>query len=143
MHLLNFKNFPKPYMSNMAKRLLFNMPINFTNESEVRNNNYDDWRRLLINNTKLNSVAKIPSISYVPYLCELILEDKTQMDEIFKLFKNANIPVSTWPDLAPEVLLDNEKHSVAIKMRMNRIFLPVHSSVNEKLIKFYLQKIRI
>ena len=47
---------------------------------------------------------------------------------IFSLQKN-KIPVSTWPDLPPEVLADQKKHHVAIKMRLNRFYLPVHSSL--------------
>ena len=56
-------------------------------------------------------------------------------NKAFASLLNAKIPVSTWPDLPPEVLIDDQKQKVAIRLRSCRVFLPVHRSITEKSIK--------
>jgi len=141
--LLNIKQFSHPVMSEMAKKILFLTRVDFNRESQIRKTNYDEWRKLLMNNAFLKTVIEIPPVNHVPYLAEIKVIDITQVEKIFDIFKKAQIPISTWPDLAPEVLKEPVKHNVAIKMRLSRIFLPVHSSINPYLIGLTLKNLRI
>jgi hypothetical protein len=140
---LSLNKFCQPLMSEMAKKILFSNCIDFNHESQIRKKNYNEWRKLLIKNTLLNSKIEISPIKYVPYLAEIKVRDKNQGEKIFDMFKKAKIPISTWPDLAPEVLSDNIKHNIAIEMRLSRIFLPVHSSINPDLIRLNLKNLKI
>jgi len=139
----SLNQFCKPVMSKIAKNLLFSNAIDFKYESQIRIANYNEWRKLLFKNSLLNSKIEITPLSHVPYLAEIIVSDKVQAQKIFNIFKKAKIPASTWPDLAPEVLSNTSKHNVAIEMRMSRIFLPVHASVNLDLIRLSLKNLRI
>jgi len=134
------RQFNKPAMSFLANQLLKNS-IDIKSESRIRKSNYNEWKKILnINN--LDSKIEFSAINYVPYLAEARVLDKKQAKKIYTTFQKANIPVTTWPDLPPQVLNDPLKHKVAIEMRFNRIFFPVHSSVNSELINSSFARVK-
>lgn len=47
----------------------------------------------------------------------------------FASLKQSRLPVTTWPDLPPEVVADQNRHKVAWQLRHARLFLPVHQSL--------------
>ena len=76
-----------------------------------------------------------------PYLAVMHFNKSKDANKAFASLLNAKIPVSTWPDLPPEVLIDDQKQKVAIGLRSCRIFLPVHRAITEKSIKYAVSKI--
>jgi len=72
---------------------------------------------------------------YIPYLAKIASRDGMPAKDIIDLFKNSKIPISTWPDLPPEVLQNPDTHKNAIEMRRKYVFVPVHSSINAKNLK--------
>ena len=71
----------------------------------------------------------------MPYLAIFVASDTVKAEVFFDLLQTSKIPVSTWPDLPPEVVNNSKRHKNAIKMRKTRLFLPVHSSLNPEQIK--------
>ena len=77
----------------------------------------------------------------MPYLARLVAIDTEVAINIFGLLQKSKIPVSTWPDLPPEVIKDSKMQRVAIEMRSTRFFLPIHCSINSANIKSSLTNI--
>lgn len=122
-------------MSNLAKKLLMEVIPGMDMEKKARKRNAQQWRESL--GTYLHSNLGITPIfeNYTPYLAGFKLSSKQQTEEIFYFLQDANVPVTTWPDLPPEVLGDNIKHKMSIEMRNTRLFFPVHSSITPQKIK--------
>ena len=40
------------------------------------------------------------------------------------------MPVTTWPDLPPEVIESPESHTNALHLRVSRVYLPVHQTLS-------------
>ena len=66
---------------------------------------------------------------------------KSMRHILLYLLQKSKIPVSTWPDLPPEVIKDSKMQRVAIEMRATRFFLPIHCSINSANIKSSLTNI--
>ena len=77
-----------------------------------------------------------------PYLAVLNFNKSKDAEMAFTSLLNAKIPVSTWPDLPPEVLTDHKKQKVAILLRNCRVFFPVHKSISTKSIKLASMVVR-
>jgi hypothetical protein len=50
-------------------------------------------------------------------------------EDRFQALRLRGCPVETWPDLAPEVLAEPERHADALALRRRLLFLPVHQSL--------------
>ena len=126
---MNARQFIHPKMSQLSKRLLILILPKLNEESHVRKRNEKIWLAKLSDQNLDKDGVKLFTESQDPYLAGFECNSMQIAENIsFSLQKN-KIPVSTWPDLPPEVLADKKKHHVAIKMRLNRFYLPVHSSL--------------
>jgi hypothetical protein len=132
----DFKKLPHPKMSKLSKKLLSNM-TDLDKESENRKNNQKEWNSSLAKNNILGDDINIISCheKYVPYLAIFVANDTAMAEFFFDLLQTSKIPVSTWPDLPPEVVNNSKRYENAIKMRKTRLFLPIHSSLNPEQIK--------
>jgi hypothetical protein len=132
----DLKKLPHPKMSKLSKKLLSNM-TDLDKEAENRKNNQKEWNSSLAKNNILGDDINIISCheKYVPYLAIFVASDTAMAEFFFDLLQTSKIPVSTWPDLPPEVVNNSKRHENAIKMRKTRLFLPVHSSLNPEQIK--------
>ena len=112
-------------------------------ESENRKNNQKEWNSSLVKNNILGVDINIISCheKYVPYLAIFIASDTAMAEFFFDLLQKSKIPVSTWPDLPPEVIKDSKMQRVAIEMRATRFFLPIHCSINSANIQSSLTNI--
>ena len=70
-----------------------------------------------------------------PYVLGLTFSKESEAEEAFSRLKNLHIPVTSWPDLPPEVISDSQNHKLAISLRKSSIFLPVHRSINSEQIR--------
>ena len=112
-------------------------------ESENRKNNQKEWNLNLSKNNILGDDINIISYheKYVPYLAIFVASDTAMAEFFFDLLQKSKIPLSTWPDLPPEVIKDSKMQRVAIEMRATRFFLPIHCSINSANIKSSLTNI--
>ena len=138
----DIKQLPHPKMSKLSKKLLSNM-TDLDKESENRKNNQKEWNSSLAKNNILGDDINIISCheKYVPYLAIFVASDTAMAEFFFDLLQKSKIPVSTWPDLPPEVIKDSKMQRVAIEMRSTRFFLPIHCSINSANIKSSLTNI--
>jgi len=138
--IININKLPHPKMSKVAQKLLSIM-FNLESEAIHRKKIQMNWNESINANISLkNLIIKQTKIKYTPYLAKINLSKNTA-ENIFNFFENSKIPVSTWPDLPPEVLEEPELHKVAIKLRLSCIFLPVHGSINSKKLRSKIRRI--
>ena len=137
-----FKTLPHPKMSKLSKKLLSNM-TDLDKESENRKNNQKEWSLSLTKNKILGDDINIISCHemYAPYQAIFVASDTAMAEKTFDLLQKSKIPVSTWPDLPPEVIRNSKMQKVAIEMRAMRFFLPIHCSINSANIKSSLTNI--
>lgn len=131
----SIKQLPHPKMSKVAQSFLSNAP-NLELEAVHRKEIQMAWCKILDNDISLKGLKINQSkITYTPYLAKIRTSGRASSEDIFNFFQNLKLPISTWPDLSPEVLQDSVRHKIAINLRLSCIFFPVHSSIN-------LQKLR-
>ena len=126
---------PGPKMSTLAKSFLYLMIPELENEARNRKRNALEWKSELLSHYCLKQDVKALFRKNTPYLAGFQVETKAQAKKIFDRLQNANVPVTTWPDLSPEVLHDMPGQNISIERRYTRFYLPVHSSVEPKKIR--------
>jgi hypothetical protein len=127
--VMDVGDLPHPRMSGLSKSLLMLILPNLEKESRIRRANQEQWN-VRLPNTDIDRAALSPLTgSYTPYLAAFSFENSQVAESTFVSLQSKRLPVSTWPDLPPEVLLDKKRHNVAIELRQTRIFLPIHSSI--------------
>lgn len=119
-----------PKMSYLSKKLLSIYCNKLDHEISIRKKNQLGWCQKLIDKYTSNQKIKMPADNYTPYLALFIAKDSNTAEEIFDYFQKINIPISSWPDLPPEVLSNKSKHKVSILARSRNVLLPVHRSIN-------------
>jgi len=129
------KQSPHPKMSKFSQKLLSVM-LDLEEESNHRKDIKGFWTE------SLNNLANIKDLDlheknfdYTPYLAKISSSNDLYGKDIMTSLKNSKIPISTWPDLSPEVLQNPDIHKNAIQMSLSYVFFPVHSSINTKNIK--------
>jgi len=88
------------------------------------------WAEYIIKNIVGYSVDANIVNEYIPYLFVLLHIDKKSAEKTFSKLLNNRLPVSTWPDLPPEVIHYANDHKVAITLRERRVFLPLHIPIS-------------
>jgi hypothetical protein len=133
--ILNIEQLPHPKMSKFSQKFLSVM-CDLEKESIHRKEIQKKWDQSLDNLITIKGI-ELPqkNFFYVPYLAKIASRDGMPAKDIINLFKKSKIPISTWPDLPPEVFQNPENHKNAIEMRHKYVFFPVHSSINAKNLK--------
>lgn len=76
-----------------------------------------------------------------PYMLELKLHE-TKVLSLINRAKKIGARLSTWPDIAPEVLQFPENYSCAIDLYKSRVFFPIHHDISiEKLLYKFNKKV--
>jgi dTDP-4-amino-4,6-dideoxygalactose transaminase len=138
--ITNSDYFINPKMSLAAKKMLLMLLDSLEGEVGTRKKNRQYWCdkiAVLQGNQKYITAV---SCKNTPYLAGFSCTNNSEAVELFQLLVRSNIPVSTWPDLPPEVLNEPTKHKVAITMRNTRVFLPVHRTVTYSKIRSQILK---
>lgn len=65
---------------------------------------------------------------WTPYQASVICTERAARKR-FSAWRAQGIPVSTWPDLPPEVIRAPEAHAAAWYLQRTKLFLPVHESI--------------
>tara|TARA_B110000438_G_C15820384_1_gene654114 strand:+ start:2193 stop:3332 length:1140 start_codon:yes stop_codon:yes gene_type:complete len=134
VHSLN--NYTNTRMSIVSERLLFFYLEDLHKENEIRVQNCKAWLKALRDKTDLEATELFQKNKNCPYLLGLVFQDYEQTEYAFKFLINKGVPVSTWPDLPPEVINNMNLYKEAISLRKSTLFIPVHRSVSLGKINF-------
>lgn len=128
-----------PYFDSLARRLLAGMYLGLADVALMRQRHQLVWDDVLVNDAALNGhivpAARPVQREWMPYLAAYIVDD-TAVTGIFDALQRQGLPVTTWPDLPPEVIAQKEQHATAWHLRHSRFYLPIHQSLSvRRLIK--------
>jgi hypothetical protein len=122
--------FIHPKISGLARKLLFFLLDKLDEELIKRNKGYLFWKKLL-KKENLEGKEIFPKYNHVsPYLFGVNFLDNKTAKETYSFLLDKGIPVSSWPDLPPEVLSNPEQFKESIDLRYNSLFFPVHNSLD-------------
>jgi lipid II:glycine glycyltransferase (peptidoglycan interpeptide bridge formation enzyme) len=117
-----------PSMSFLSRRLLLPLLPKLQLVAAQREEHAQIWRDVLVCAT--SEIAPIPNSRLVtPYLAGFSANNDAVAETVFARLQQADIPVTTWPDLAPEVQANADEHKAAIALRYSRFYLPVHQTI--------------
>lgn len=139
---LSIDTFPHPMMSSISFRLLRSTIFKINAEKNKRKANQSKWHSTLRSNLLSNFIEDHEG-DYTPYLAKFAFNDAKIAEKFFIFFKSIKIPVSTWPDLPPEVLLRPSYYDKTIKMKDRCFYLPVHQSINPNNIELIMDDLNI
>jgi lipid II:glycine glycyltransferase (peptidoglycan interpeptide bridge formation enzyme)/dTDP-4-amino-4,6-dideoxygalactose transaminase len=131
-----------PNMSMFSRKMLSGLTDLLEQIAEKRRENHSIWVHLLhwINNRL--SVEEMGPYSS-PYMVNMACNSPTTPSvSLYKAWLQCAVPVSTWPDLPPEVVNNSKQHKNALAWRNNSIFLPCHQSLSIKSISSLALKMK-
>ena len=118
-----------PKLSNLTRKLLPSLLGSLDDVKKIRFQNRVMWDILLVNNDPIKWTKNPYQNNFTPYLACFDFQDSTSAEKVFLKWQNAGIPVSTWPDIPPEVSLGKEQYQNALLLRKTRIYLSVHQTL--------------
>jgi hypothetical protein len=132
-----------PYLGSLARRLMAGLNLRLGDVTLQRQRHQLILDELLANNNAhlehLASVARPVHREWAPYLAAYTA-DQAAAASNFEALQRRGVPVTTWPDMPPEVIALREQHSTAWYLRHSRFYLPVHQSLSIRtMLKLYLQ----
>ena len=127
-----FKNDPMfttlrqtPSASRLGMALLARAATDIEREATARRRNAMQWETDFGENGK----AFLPVGDWTPYRFVLDAGTVETAETTYHHLAAKGCPVETWPDLAPEVIANPQRHAIAIGLRQRLVFLPVHNGV--------------
>jgi hypothetical protein len=129
-----------PPLTGIARRLLAGLHADLGTVARRRQRHELLWDELLIGNTYASggvpfvaATARSIDRNWTPYLAGY-RADLADAEATYLLWRKKGLPVTTWPDLPPEVKADRNNHARAWQLRHTRLYLPVHQSLDARLI---------
>jgi len=123
-----YKKHPK--MSGSGKHLLGKYILSIDEISLIRKKNTNLWQKAFVSSELNISNQLDQSLNiHTPYLASFKINNNTEA--LFYYLQDLGLPVSTWPDLPPEIKIANDTHKEAIKRRHDYLYLPVHQSISD------------
>jgi len=137
--VLSSRKFLKPKISKISE-ILLSFQGDLYEELQIRKENYEAWK-LVLNSFGLNGQEVFSdSINISPYLFGLSFDEDSAYESALNILIKNKIPISTWPDLPPEVINSKEVYGESIKLRLNSIFFPIHNNLSKVIISNSLKK---
>jgi len=130
-----------PEMSPVARRLLNIELTRLPERAANRRKCAINWASTLRSVYSVNHCEVLP-VSHTPYLACIVAPDQATAKTLYEELHSVGVPVSTWPDLPPEVGVSAVGHVTAMRFRHTRIYLPVHNAVDSLQITSYGKKLR-
>ncbi len=137
--ILSNKNnhlFSTPKMSKMAKKLLLRMIKKIDGEIDNRNKCKVNWIKYLKKGAYINfkntDIIELKN----PYMVVINFSSPKEAKNTFYNLLKSKIPVTTWPDLPHEILIEKVKYKISINLALSRIFLPINKTTNKYIEKF-------
>ena len=130
---------PAPKMSHLSRRLLLDLRFSLPHAARLRQRHQLLWDAILLQSDiarhgDATAAERSDYRDWTPYLAAYRVNDGA---ETYDRWKRRGLPVTTWPDLPPEVSGDREHHAVAWSLRHDRIYLPVHQSLSHSDIRSF------
>lgn len=120
-----------PEMSALAKRLLTPLRMRLQAVAALREQNAQTWASVLSWVDAEGHLTRCPTTT-TPYLAGFSVGRADRTEALFGRLLQAGLPVTTWPDLPPEVMQDRAAHPVAVSLRHTFLYMPVHQSLTER-----------
>lgn len=129
----NPKALGAPTPSGLARRLLAGLLPEMDAISRQRQHNQQIWDDLLLNDDAsredvLSTAERPVNRKWTPYLAAYRV-DLAAAEATHYRWRHQGLPVTTWPDLPPEVTVRRDKHANAWKQRHSYHYLSVHQSL--------------
>lgn len=126
-------NLTPPCMSELAKRLLVGCFPAIGNVARKRQRHQLLWDALLINNEDSGSnivltAGRPVKREWTPYLAAYQV-NLAVAGKVYSDWQDQDLPVTSWPDLPPEVVINRAHHINAFNLRHTRLYLPLHQSM--------------
>lgn len=115
-----------PKMSSLAKRFLSGLLDSLDSVASTRLQNSLIWEDILAKSGLLISTKGSTSIKYTPYLLGVTFPTDSLAEKTFLRCQQQGLPVTTWPELPPEIMAQKDKHANALLFRNTRIYLQLH-----------------
>lgn len=128
-------------MSAAAKRLLKYELARMPELAAHRASCAGAWAEMIRGVYPASRCAVVP-VRHTPYLACVAAPDQAAAEFLYARLHSVGVPVSTWPDLPPEVMASAADHRVAQTFRHTRIYLPVHRNVDTRQIGLCGRKMR-
>jgi hypothetical protein len=124
---------PAPSQSKLSRSLLAGIPPPLGEIADRRQEHQLLWDSVLANDEGRHnygvSVAERPANrEWLPYLAAYRI-DSDKLRATYDRWHRLGLPVSTWPDLPPEVTANPERHVRALSLRDTHLYLSVHQSL--------------
>jgi hypothetical protein len=122
-----------PLHGGLARRLSADLICDLVAVARRRQRHQLLWDTLLLDNEVARPASMSPAErptnrEWTPYLAAYHV-DLPAAETIYLRYLRQCLPVTTWPDLPPEVVADPGRHSKAWCLRHSRLYLPVHGSL--------------
>lgn len=135
-----YSNVQNPYISispakisKFSIKMLSHLIFDLDNIAQVKKENQKIFDYIVGNNlffkSNINNTDRPIFDSWDSYISGYFIK-KGMEDLIYKEMIKNGLPVSTWPDLPPEVIFDKDKHISAWNLRHSRIYLSIHQGTN-------------
>lgn len=121
-----------PGISTIGKRLLSSLLEELPEEARQRRVNrmlLDQMVFLAFEANPPETGAQPGERQSTPYLARYC-QPGPACKEYYQFLQQKGLPVTTWPDLPPELDYNTDEHSMAWKLRHERFFLPVFTGFN-------------
>jgi dTDP-4-amino-4,6-dideoxygalactose transaminase len=119
----------QPRVSSLSKKL-FSYNSRTINNIATKRKEITESLNYIIENKGIKNEWYNKLSDKVLYLFPLKTNNKEDAQELFNWFKNNKIPVSSWPDLPPEVIANPNSHKTAIHLNNTVLFLPNHHTLS-------------
>lgn len=118
-----------PRMSALARRLLTRMKNRLDTVARLREQRAQDWCHVLSWANPASTIKPLP-IMTTPYLAGFTCDQEGDAELLFDRLQRAGIPVTTWPDIPPEVMGRAGAHRSALSLRHRRLYLSAHQTLD-------------
>lgn len=123
-----------PSPSGLARRLLGGLIADLGRIARHRQRHQLLWDALLVDDNAGGGglpvlAERSENRTWTPYLGGYQADSISHAEAMYVRWQRRGLPVTTWPDLPPEVMQDRAGHANAWHLRHTRVYLPVHQSL--------------
>jgi len=122
-----------PAPSRLGQRLLREVVPEMETVAQRRKDNQRLWDAMLcrpevLQGQRVAPAARPEDVDWTPYLAAYRV-DSAAAQAITEALQRQGLPVTTWPDLPPEVSSNTQHHANAWAQRHSRLYLSVHQTL--------------
>jgi hypothetical protein len=137
-----------PHQTSLSRRLMSSLLADLGAVARERQRRQLLWDALLLDNVaycseSVSAAERSVSREWTPYLNAYSVSPETAK-VIHNQWQHHGLPVSTWPDLPPEVAGLSERETTALLLRHGQLYLPVHQTLSlSRMMALGLSQIRV